>query len=572
MGGYWKIGSFLTILAIIFLIDLLTETFLSPLLGRLPFVGELLLHAAIVAALASPFLCRFVIEPFRRVIVREAKKSSVVLDAAPEAILEVTRHGQIRSMNAEALRLFGYRREELIGKEVEILLPEQLRSRHAELREEYARNPRARPMSSSNELVGRKKNGEEFPVLASLSTAGETEDPLIICVVRDVSPQRAAKNEIAQINEKLTRSLAAHKALSETLSQLSNYGELLQSCTTRPEAYPIVAKMCEHLFPGQCGSVYLATASKTALERVISWGQRGTKPILAIQECWALRRGKMHTDELAPCAGCKASEGRRHDQRTMCVPMIAQGDMIGILHLSTALASSDRAATPTLPAGEPDAGVLTAVVERIGIAIANLRLREELREQAIRDSMTGLFNRRFLEEYLELELLRAMRNGRPLTVMMLDVDHFKRFNDTFGHKAGDLVLQEISAVLRAQTRGSDIACRFGGEELVIVSPETALDQGFQRAEQLRRAVEDLTVIVESRPLGKVTISIGVACAPQHGYDMQELLRAADEALYRAKKTGRNRVLQASGPSALVPTKAERAATADAAADVASVQC
>ena len=215
--------------------------------------------------------------------------------------------------------------------------------------------------------------------------------------------------------------------------------------------------------------------------------------------------------------------------------------MLGVLHLSALPSLTEAHAISSASLPVCDTGVVEAVAERISLAIANLRLRETLRGQAIRDVLTGLFNRRFLEEYLELELLRAMRSGRPLTVMMLDVDHFKRFNDTFGHNAGDLVLREIAGILRTRTRGSDMACRFGGEELVVVGPETSLEHGLQRAEQICQAIANLTVIYEGQPLGKVTISVGVASAPEHGYDMAELLRAADEALYAAKKAGRNRV-------------------------------
>jgi diguanylate cyclase (GGDEF)-like protein/PAS domain S-box-containing protein len=542
MSVHWRIGSFLTVVAVVFLSDLAVVNFLSPAFDRLPFPGGALVEAMAVAVFASPFLWHFAIRPFQHAIQREARKSSTVLDAAPEGIIEVSPDGRIQSVNAEVTRLFGYTREELTGKEIEMLLPQRFRDQHVQMRERYIAHPRTRPMGSGFELVGRKKNGEEFPVEVSLSTINEKESPLVICVLRDVGLQKAARNEITQINERLTESLAAHKALSETLVHLSDLGELMQSCTTRQEAYPIVAKMCERLFRGQAGAVYLASASKTALEQVTAWGQtRPSKAVVAAQECWALRRGKVHTSEILPCDGCRRSPEEPHEARTVCVPMIAQGDMIGTLHFYTPRAGTDLQGTASLPSTEPDTGVLTAVAERISVAMANLRLREELRHQAIRDAMTGLFNRRFLKEYLELELLRAMRNGWPLTLMMLDVDHFKRFNDTFGHKAGDLVLREVAGILRTQTRGSDIVCRYGGEELTVVSPETSSGQAVARAEQIRQAIENLTVIDDGQLLGKVTISIGLASVPEHGYDMTELLRAADEALYAAKKGGRNRV-------------------------------
>lgn len=527
---------------VICLSNLVVMAVLSSFLSKASLLAGALMEGFLVALVSSPFLWRLIITPFREGERREVNKFRMVIDAAPEGIFEVTAEGRIQSANAEAARLFGYSRNELIGEEIEILIPHQLRGRHVQKRGQYVAEPHTRPMGTGLELVGRKKNGEEFPVEISLSMLAEPEAPCVICVVRDVSPQRASKKEIVQINERLQDSLTANRTLSETLGHLSQFGELLQSCSTLSESYPIVTKMCERLFPEHSGAVLLVTSSRNALERVAAWGQfRPLKPVVAIHECWALRRGKLHASDLTPCGGCKSSSDDVRDAVTVCVPMVAQGDMLGVLHLSALPSLTEAHAISSASLPVCDTGVVEAVAERISLAIANLRLRETLRGQAIRDVLTGLFNRRFLEEYLELELLRAMRSGRPLTVMMLDVDHFKRFNDTFGHNAGDLVLREIAGILRTRTRGSDMACRFGGEELVVVGPETSLEHGLQRAEQICQAIANLTVIYEGQPLGKVTISVGVASAPEHGYDMAELLRAADEALYAAKKAGRNRV-------------------------------
>ncbi|HSR08885.1 MAG TPA: sensor domain-containing diguanylate cyclase [Bryobacteraceae bacterium] len=543
-----------------------TETFLSPALGRLPFLAAFLLHALLSAVLAGPLLYRFVIRPFRSAIAREANKASAILDGAPEAIFEVGPGGRIQTLNEEAVNLFAYTREELIGQQIEILIPSRFRGSHVTNRERYSAHPRKRPMGGGLELAGLKKNGEEFPIEISLNEVNDQEVPAVICVVRDISLQKAAAREILQANERLAESLTAHKALSEALSQLRDFSELLESCTARSEAYPIVAKMFDRLFPGQSGSVLLATASKTALERITSWGELSTpKPVLPIHECWALRRGKIYTGELTPCSGCTAAANRPQNVRTMCVPMIAQGDMIGVLHLSTKPSGTDLPAITPAPLS-PENMILAATVERTSVALANLRLREELRDQAVRDTLTGLFNRRFLEEYLELELFRALRNGLPLTVMMLDADHFKRFNDTFGHKAGDLVLRELAGVIRSLTRNSDMACRFGGEELVVVYPETSLAQGTQRAEQIRQAIENLTVVDAGQRLGKVSVSIGVASAPEHGYGIVGLLQAADEALYAAKKAGRNRVMQATVQDVVPASNAEQAARQDITAE------
>src|SRR5438093_3971329 len=169
-------------------------------------------------------------------------------------------------------------------------------------------------------------------------------------------------------------------------------------------------------------------------------------------------------------------------------------------------------------------------------------LREKLGDQARRDQLTGLYNRHYVEEWFGLELRRAQRHGRPLAAIMLDIDHFKRFNDSFGHEAGDLVLRELAGALGRSTRGSDVASRHGGEEFLVLLPECPFDAARSKAEQLREEVAKLELRYDDQPLGPVTVSLGVAVFPDHASESEELLRHADEALYLAKQTGRNRVV------------------------------
>src|SRR6267154_4302633 len=169
-------------------------------------------------------------------------------------------------------------------------------------------------------------------------------------------------------------------------------------------------------------------------------------------------------------------------------------------------------------------------------------LREKLHEQAMHDKLTGLYNRHYVEEWFGLELRRAQRHGRPVAAIMLDVDHFKRFNDSFGHEAGDLVLREVAGALRRSTRGSDVASRYGGEEFLVLLPECPFDAALRKAEQMREEIAKLELQYDSRPLGPVTVSLGVAAFPDHAKESAELLRHADEALYLAKQAGRNRVV------------------------------
>jgi diguanylate cyclase (GGDEF)-like protein len=176
--------------------------------------------------------------------------------------------------------------------------------------------------------------------------------------------------------------------------------------------------------------------------------------------------------------------------------------------------------------------------------------REALRMQAIRDPLTGLFNRRYMGEALERALRRAEHGGQPLSMIMFDVDHFKRLNDTSGHQAGDDLLTHISSLLQARTRREDIACRYGGEEFLLILPGAPLEAALRRAEELRHAIRETTLEQRGQPLGPISVSAGVACFPEHGTTADELLRAADSALYRAKDLGRDRVEACGRPAQL----------------------
>jgi diguanylate cyclase (GGDEF)-like protein len=186
----------------------------------------------------------------------------------------------------------------------------------------------------------------------------------------------------------------------------------------------------------------------------------------------------------------------------------------------------------------------TAVAEEASLALGNLRVRESLHEQSVRDPLTGLYNRRFLEEFLLRELARADRKKHSLSIITLDIDHFKRINDSLGHGAGDIVLRRIGLLLQGFVRQSDIACRVGGEEFSVLLPEASMQIAEQRAESIRKAVQELRLKYEDHDLSGITISLGVAAYPDHGTTPDSLIRAADEALYDAKFRGRDRVVSA----------------------------
>jgi len=218
----------------------------------------------------------------------------------------------------------------------------------------------------------------------------------------------------------------------------------------------------------------------------------------------------------------------------LCVPLIVQSGTIGLLCLTGAGGKVISSITRQRLA--------VAAGETIKLSLYNLKLRDDLRQQAIHDPLTGLCNRRYLEENLGRELHRAWRGNSPLCVVMLDLDNFKAFNDTFGHDGGDSLLRELAHMLREKLRKSDISCRYGGDEFVLVLPDSSLADTRQHVEQIRVLVKELQIKRGGPPLETITVSAGVAGAPEHGSTAAELLQAADNAMYAAKRAGGNRIV------------------------------
>lgn len=184
------------------------------------------------------------------------------------------------------------------------------------------------------------------------------------------------------------------------------------------------------------------------------------------------------------------------------------------------------------------------ITERKQAQDALLKSQALLREQSVRDYLTGLFNRRYMEETLERELLRAERKRQMLGIIMLDVDNLKQFNDTWGHAEGDETLRKLGSLLFNQVRAEDIACRYGGDEFVLILPDASRDVTFERAERICELAKRLRMHFDGHTLTLATLSLGVAVFPEHGQTSTAILRAADTALYRAKQAGRNRVVVA----------------------------
>lgn len=321
---------------------------------------------------------------------------------------------------------------------------------------------------------------------------------------------------------------------------LAELGQFLGACQTTDEAYAVAARSASVLFRGDAGSLCEITTGRGGVLPIAAWGNPPPgQRVFATMECWALRRGRVHVvdDTSAGVLRC-GHVAEPVGTGLLCVPLVAQGETVGLLHLQVRRRVRRKRRAALLADRERLAVVFG---EQIALALANIRLRATLREQSSRDPLTGLFNRRYMEESLDRELRRATREEYSLGVIMADLDHLKAFNDAYGHAAGDMALQLVGTFLHGAVRGEDVACRFGGEEFVVILPKATLEDTRRRAEALRLGVASQRVEPRGPTLPAVTMSLGVAAFPDHGASAEALLQAADQALYRAKAAGRDRV-------------------------------
>jgi diguanylate cyclase (GGDEF)-like protein len=358
-------------------------------------------------------------------------------------------------------------------------------------------------------------------------------------VLRSHREERAARAGLNDANVRLNRSLADAQSMSETMTRLATFGELLHGCQTLDEVREGIGKSLDGLLPQLGGRMALINPSQNLAAIGAHWGRHGllAESVFAPEDCWALRRGQAYP--LAGATGgftCKHVHWPNPDMPQagyLCVPLAAHNEMIGVL-------TFDGERAPTAD----ERRIALAAAEQLSLALANLRLKETLRTQSIRDPLTGLFNRRYLEVSLERELQRAARRSQTLAVLMLDIDHFKRFNDSHGHEAGDALLAQFAEVLKHAARAEDIACRYGGEEFTVILLEADAATALRRAETIRQATADMSLTWRNQQMPHVTVSIGVAVFPRDSQTPNDLLHRADGALYLAKKAGRNRIASA----------------------------
>lgn len=324
----------------------------------------------------------------------------------------------------------------------------------------------------------------------------------------------------------------ADRAMRDLLSRMT---QRMQGCDTMDDLKEIVGRFVPEIVPNLAGRLYLLDRHSNGVVEACSWlAPAHSRADFSALSCWALRRSLPHRPAGravdVPCDHIDWDAAAPTD--TLCLPLTAQRETLGLLYFEARPDAPQALSGPEI--------YLDMLAENLGLAIANLQLRATLREMALADPLTGLSNRRQLDHMLEIQIAQAERLGQNLGCLMVDVDHFKRFNDVHGHDAGDTVLRQVGKVLAGATRDAGLAFRYGGEEFMVLLPGLTVDQAEARAEDIRKRIADLQIGHEAGNLGPVTASIGVAITPTH-CPPDRLVRTADAALLRAKALGRDRV-------------------------------
>ncbi|MDQ5911764.1 MAG: putative Diguanylate cyclase [Pseudomonadota bacterium] len=459
-----------------------------------------------------------------------------LIEACLDPMITIHADGKIMDVNQAAEQMTGIPHEELIGKEFAdcFIDPERARRGYQRVLSQGLVKDYLLTIQhvDSSQLIDVSFNASLY-----CDAAGK---PLgVLAVARDITQRQL-------IEDALRTSLNQVERYHDQMIVLNRMNNLLLTCESRAEAYEMIISSAKILFAG--GSGALAMRDDEAgldLHVVATWGHPDNlRKVFAPQDCWALRSGELY--EVVQPAGRVPCRHFNTPPTTpyWCVPLAVRGQALGLLHV--------QVGTDLAGASFQDwADLILKVSGSVKLALYNLQLQETLREQSIHDRLTGLFNRLYLDEQLPRELQRCQRAREPLVVAMLDLDHFKVFNDTYGHEAGDAILRAAGGLLLRSVRVGDHACRYGGEEMTLVLPNAALDVAWTRLDHLRQAMAQLEVIYQSQQLPTITVSIGASATLPSEKDAMAVLSRADMALYQAKKQGRNQVV-VDGNGILIP--------------------
>lgn len=431
--------------------------------------------------------------------------------------------GKILYTNPAEAKMHGYTVEELIGKDLEVFVPPKLRKPMTA--------EQIKQIKHLRESINIRKDGKIFPVrlMSDIVKDAAGKPAVIVTTCEDISEHQRADKKLQQHARELTL--------------LNHMSDLLQACENEGETYKVIVDVCKKLFPSDSGCLCILNPSKARMEVVDFWGEPPRSSMISPSDSSMSIQNPGSQLNCADFAVLCPHQIYYPYHECLSAPIVASGEILGLLSLCFIQRSPDDPDNEYYEQIESKQMVLDRIAEHYALSLANLRLREKLKIEAIRDPLTGLYNRRYMKDALEREAHRAGRHNTSVGIIMLDIDHFKNFNDNYGHKAGDVVLRELGAFLLTHIRGEDIACRYGGEEFLLILPETTLEISTQRAEELRIGLKKHRVRYQGRAF-QITASFGVAALPNHGPEMMHAVNQSDIALYQAKARGRDQVVVA----------------------------
>lgn len=453
-------------------------------------------------------------------IVRYATDSVICTDA----------RGKTVWVNEQFTQLSGYAIEEIEGKSPGSVLqgPDTSPATIAQIREALAQRKEI-----TTEILNYHKDGSaywiELTITPLFDAHGELEN--FLSIERDITRFKELIHEAASASEK-------EKLKNNDLKLIGQMSSWLFSAQSMEELVEIIGVSMSHIFPDTDGTLYLYSNSRDCLEFAGGWGgEKNKEHQFKPDDCWALRRGRSHAYGVQaisiPC-----NHEAIGSNAYACVPIIAHGDTIGLLHFAFRHLPSHDLDEAQVLAFESELELAQICVEQISLATAIVRLQTELRHKSVKDALTGLWNRRWFLDMAASELRRATKSDKPMAIVMIDVDHFKRFNDEHGHDAGDTALKVLSAHLGDLDRDGVYPARFGGEEFAIICANTTCEEAVALTDDLREKVSKAPIIHAGQRLPSLSFSAGIAKAGSMT-DLRTLITCADKALYAAKAAGRH---------------------------------
>lgn len=432
----------------------------------------------------QPLLLDVRIQAMMRIISTQ-RSTAAMVDNVVEGIIRIDRVGRITAFNKAAERIFGYTAEEVLDQNVKMLMPSPYREEHDTYIGNYVATGQRKVIGAGRKVVGQRKNGEIFPMSLGVSEVEAPDEHFFVGIVRDLSVEnelrsrlRESRNFLAEIIENIPAATYVKNREGEYL--LVNRQHEVVTGLTRDQ---LLGKTDAEIFPSEAAAAY------RQLDLDVMAGNR------------TIEAEEKLTD----------ARGERHFLSIKFPTRDAAGTVTGICGISPEITELKKT-------------------------------QHELERLSQYDDLTGLYNRRHFMSLAHQEFGRSRRYGNPLTTLMLDVDHFKRINDTYGHPVGDQVLKALGRQILDGLRGIDIAGRLGGEEFAVMLPETSIGQAIMVAERLRSQIVSAPVTLADGQCVAYTLSIGIAVLTAEHEGLDHLLQQADQALYAAKERGRNRVV------------------------------